>query len=329
MLPGPECVAFTLNCTHAVNYVLKGLLRPGDHVVVSCLEHNAVIRPLPALRPFGITYTEAEVFPGDNDSYGQCVPRGTAAEHETGHVHPCFQCMGNPPAGGTHRRACRINMEFRLRWTALSPPGLLPIDMKDSGIDYLCVAGHKGLYGPMGTGMLITPNGSDLATVIEGGTGTESIRTEQPSGMPERMESGTQNMPGIAGLRAGIGFVRRRRPEKILEHETSLLRALYQQLASMNGVQLYTPMPDTRYFVPVLSFNIKGMQSETVGRELNELGVAVRAGLHCAPAAHRRMGTLESGAVRMCPSVFSTMQDMNGAANAVKRILMKKSAAKH
>lgn len=326
--PGPESVAFTLNCTHAVNYVLKGLLRPGDHVVVSCLEHNAVIRPLAALKPFGITYTEAEVFPGDNDSTVNAFRNALRPNTKL------VMCTHASNVWGIRLPIERIaalvhQYGIPIAVDCAQTAGLLPINMQDSGIDYLCVAGHKGLYGPMGTGMLITPNGSDLATVIEGGTGTESIRAEQPSGMPERMESGTQNMPGIAGLRAGIGFVRRHKPEKILEHETSLLRALYQQLASMNGVQLYTPMPDTRYFVPVLSFNIEGMQSETVGRELNELGVAVRSGLHCAPAAHRRMGTIESGAVRMCPSAFSTMQDMNGAANAVKRILMKKSAAKH
>lgn len=326
--PGPECVAFTLNCTHAVNYVIKGLLRPGDHVVVSCLEHNAVIRPLYALRSFGVTYTEAEVFPGDNDSTVNAFRKALRPNTKL------VMCTHASNVWGIRLPVERIaalvhQYGIPIAVDCAQSAGVLPINMQESGIDYLCAAGHKGLYGPMGTGMLITPYGSDLATVVEGGTGTESIRAEQPSGMPERMESGTQNMPGIAGLRAGIGFVRRYGPEKIHEKETALLRALYRQLASMDGVQLYTPMPETRYGVPVLSFNVKGMQSETVGRELNGYGVAVRAGLHCAPAAHRRMGTVETGAVRISPSVFSTMQDMNGAANAVKRVLLKKSGTKH
>lgn len=326
--PGPECVAFTLNCTHALNYVIKGLLRPGDHVVISCLEHNAVVRPLHALKVFGVTYTEARVIPGDNDgtvnSFREALRPNTKL----------VVCSHASNVWGIRMPVERIaalvhQYDIPIAVDCAQTAGLLPIDMQGSGIDYLCVAGHKGLYGPMGTGMLITANGSSLSTVIEGGTGTDSINPQQPSDMPERMESGTQNMPGIAGLRAGIGFVHGRGTVKILAHETSLLRSLYRELASMDGVELYTPMPDPEYYVPVLAFNIRGMRSETVGRELNGLGVAVRAGLHCAPAAHRFMGTLETGAVRICPSVFSTAQDMSGAAYAVKRILMKKTAPKH
>jgi selenocysteine lyase/cysteine desulfurase len=202
--------------------------------------------------------------------------------------------------------------------------GVLPIDMAESGIDYLCAAGHKGLYGPMGTGMLVTARGSELGTVIEGGTGTESAMAEQPSGMPERMESGTQNMPGIAGLRAGIGFVRGRGPENICRHEMSLLRRLYGQLSGMERIRLYTPMPEIRYFAPVLSFNIDGMPSEVAGRKLSDRGIAVRAGLHCAPEAHRFMGTLENGAVRVCPSAFTTGADIDGLVFALRKILREK-----
>jgi cysteine desulfurase family protein len=326
--PGPECVAFTLNCTHAVNYVLKGILKPGDHVVVSCLEHNAVIRPLYALRVFGITYTEAEVFPGDNDATVDAFRNALRPNTRL------VMCTHASNVWGIRLPVERITAlahqyGIPVAVDCAQSAGLLPIDMQDSGIDFLCIAGHKGLYGPMGTGMLITPNGSSLSTVVEGGTGTESIRAEQPSGMPERLESGTQNMPGIAGLRAGMAFVRRKGIKRIHEHEMTLIRSLYRSLAAMDGVELYTAEPDPKYYVPVLSFNIKGMQSETVGRELNEYGVAVRSGLHCAPAAHRRMGTLESGAVRICPSAFSTMQDINGAVSAIRKILLKKSSSKH
>lgn len=327
--PGPECIAFTLNCTHAVNYVLKGLLKPGDHVVISCLEHNAVVRPLYALAANnGVTFTEAYVFPRDNDS---TVNAFRQALQENTKLIMCTHASNVWGIRLPVERIAALGHQYGIQ-TAVDcaqSAGVLPINMEESGIDYLCVAGHKGLYGPMGTGLLVTGHGSELNTIIEGGTGTESIMPEQPSGMPEHFESGTQNMPGIAGLRAGIEFVRRRGPEKIHQHETALLRELYSDLSGMERIQLYTPIPDAEYFAPVLSFNIEGMPSETVGRELSSFGVAVRAGLHCAPAAHRYMGTLDSGAVRVCPSAFTTMADIKGLTHALRKILMKNYSGKH
>ena len=326
--PGPECVAFTLNCTHAINYVLKGLLKPGDHVVISCLEHNAVVRPLHTLAGQGVTFTEAQIYPGDND---RTVNAFREALQENTKLVMCTHASN---VWGIRLPVERITAlahqyDIPVALDCAQSAGVLPINMAENGYDYLCIAGHKGLYGPMGTGMLITARGSELSTVIEGGTGTESIRAEQPAGMPERMESGTQNMPGIAGLRAGIAFVRRQGVEKIHAREISLLRSLYGELAQMDGMKLYTLMPDTASFAPVLSFNIAGMQSEETGSLLNEYGVAVRAGLHCAPAAHRFMGTLETGAVRVCPSAFTTDADMRGLVVALKKILQKNSNAKH
>jgi len=325
--PGPECVAFTLNCTSAVNFVLKGLLHAGDHVVVSCLEHNAVMRPLHALAASGVTWTEARVFPGDND---RTVAAFREALRDNTKLVFCTHASNVWGIRLPVERIAALARQYGVP-TAVDcaqSAGLLPIDMADSGIDYLCAAGHKGLYGPMGTGMLITPHGGELATLVEGGTGTESLSQEQPSGMPERFESGTVNMPGIAGLRAGIDFVRCTGRSHILEHEISLLRSLYAGLSATDGVELYTPMPDPRWCAPVLSFNLRGMASEEVGRALGACGIAVRAGLHCAPSAHRFYGTLERGAVRICPSAFSTQTDMRTLLAAVRQILMKKSRKK-
>ncbi len=319
---GPECVAFTLNCTHAVNYVLKGILKPGDHVVISCLEHNAVVRPLYALAQKGVQVTEAAVTPGDNDAtlegFRSAIRQNTRL----------IVCTHASNVWGIRLPVERIaalahTYGIPLAVDSAQSAGVLPIDLADSGIDYLCAAGHKGLYGPMGTGMLITADGANLATVIEGGTGTESENPQQPSLMPERMESGTQNMPGIAGLHAGIEFVRGRGTERIAQHEMGLVRSAYGELSQLPRVRLYTQEPDLRYFAPVLSFTVDGLPSEVVGRELGKLGVAVRAGLHCAPSAHRLMGTLENGAVRICPSVFSTQGDISGMVRAVKKILDK------
>lgn len=308
--PGPECVAFTLNCTHAVNYVLKGLLKPGDHAVTSCLEHNAVSRPLHALAEKGVEVTEAQVRPGDNDA---TVDAFRQALRENTRLIVCTHASNVWGIRLPVERIAALGREYGVP-TAVDcaqSAGVLPVDMEDSGIDYLCIAGHKGLYGPMGTGLLITAQGSGLSTLIEGGTGTNSAEAVQPTEMPERMESGTQNMPGIAGLRAGMEFVRSRGIGRIMEHEMSLVRYLYRRLSELKRVRLYTGEPSEQYFAPVLSFNMEDLPSEAVGRKLNEQGIAVRAGLHCAPAAHRFCGTMDQGAVRVCPSVFTRREEMD------------------
>lgn len=307
--PGPECVAFTLNCTHALNYVLKGLLKPGDHAVTSCLEHNAVARPLYALSKGGVEVTEARVFPGDNDATVDSFRRAIRPNTRL------IVCTHASNVWGIRlpvERIAALGHEYRIPIAVdcAQSAGVLPVDMADSGIDYLCIAGHKGLYGPMGTGLLITAQGGGLATLVEGGTGTNSAEPEQPLSMPDRMESGTQNMPGIAGLRAGIEFVRSHGADRIFRHEIGLVQELYRRLAAMKSIRLYTEEPDPRYFAPVLSFNVGDLPSEEVGRKLNGYGIAVRAGLHCAPAAHRFCGTLRQGAVRICPSVFTRREEI-------------------
>jgi cysteine desulfurase family protein len=317
---GPECVAFTLNCTHAMNYVLKGLLKPGDHVVTSCVEHNAVVRPLRALAQNGVTFTPALVYPGDNDatvnSFRNALRSNTVL----------IVCTHASNVWGIRlpiERIAALGHQYGIPIAVDSAQsaGVLPIDMTDGGLDYLCVACHKGLYAPMGTGILITPNGSNLKTIIEGGTGTNSISMEQPLTMPDRMESGTPNMPGIAGVRAGIEFVKSKGIETIYKHEMTLIQHLYKNLSQMKGVKLYMPEPVSTYFVPVLSFNVGETPSEVIAQKLSEQGFAVRAGLHCAPSAHECMGTLEQGAVRVCPSVFNNLNEMNSFAATLKKII--------
>lgn len=318
--PGPECVAFTLNCTHAMNYVLKGLLKPGDHVVTSSLEHNAVMRPLQKLSENGVMFTVAKVFPGDNDATLNAF-RNAIRENTK-----LIVCTHASNVWGIRLPVERIAALGHLYNIPIvvdcaQSAGVLPIDMAESGFDYLCVAGHKGLYGPMGTGMLVTPNGSNLETIIEGGTGTSSSSMEQPQTMPDRMESGTQNMPGIAGLLAGIEFVKSRGIPNIYRHEMSLIKYLYKKLSENKNIKLYTDEPDWPYFVPVLSFNVNDLPSETVSQKLNAAGIAVRAGLHCSPVAHESMGTLKQGTVRVSPSAFTTMNEMNALVAAVHKII--------
>lgn len=308
--PGPECVAFTLNCTMALNMVIKGVLKPGDHVVTSNLEHNAVMRPLQALAPQNITFTQAKVVPGNNDAtlanFRSAIKPNTAL----------IVCTHASNVWGIRvpvERIAALGREYGIP-TAVDcaqSAGVLPVNMKESGIDYLCMAGHKGLYGPMGTGLLIAAAGALPHSIIEGGTGTSSESFLQPDLMPEQAESGTPNLPGIAGLRQGIEFVRKKSTETIFAHEMKLVQALYDKLALMPQVRLYTERPSEKYFVPVLSFNVDGVTSEQAARHLDSAGVAVRPGLHCAPAAHQTMGTLQQGAVRVSPSAFNNLNEIN------------------
>lgn len=259
---GPECISFQPSCTQSLNIVIHSLKR-GDHVLVTDLEHNAVLRPLKAMEAHGVSFTVVPVTPGDND--------------------------------------------------ATQSGGVIPIHAERDGIDYLCCAGHKGLYGPMGTGMLITKNGEKLESLIQGGTGTRALELDQPREMPEYLESGTQNVPGILALGAGMDFVRTNGEYMLREREMRHIRRVYEAFKNMPHVVLYTAMPDTMYFVPVLGFNVRGMQSEEVGEVLAKRNIAVRCGLHCAPLVHRKMGTdgeTPGGAVRVSPGAFTTDRDI-------------------
>lgn len=319
---GPENVAFTLNCTHAVNIVLKGLLKPGDHVVASCLEHNAVMRPLEALRQIGVTYTLAQVVPGDNDA---TLDRFRKALNAKTKLIICTHASNVWGIRLPIERISAMGKEYGIPILvdAAQSAGILPIDVQDSRIDYLCAAGHKGLYGPMGTGILIASKKDKLSTIFEGGTGTNSVSLLQPETMPDRLESGTPNMPGIAGLRAGIEYVIRMKPENIAKREHKLILRFYDKLSSMKNVKLYFSRPEAPYFVPLLSFNVEGVSSEEAAAQLNRNQIAVRAGLHCAPEAHRFAGTLETGAVRVCPSMFSREQEIDILANVIAKIQKK------
>ncbi len=317
--PGEECVAFTLNCTHATNMVLKGLLKPGDNVVTSCLEHNAIMRPLKKLEERGVTHTTAKVYPGDNDktvdSFRKCITSKTALI-----VCTCASNVWGIKLPIERIAALAKVYGIPMMVDAAQGAGLVELDMEKYNIDYLCLAGHKGLYGPMGTGMLIASSANRLNTIIEGGTGTNSLSYYQPSDMPEKLESGTPNIIGIAGLRAGMEYVDRMGIEKIRDHESKLMTYFYDRVEKMKHVELYMPRPDKKYFAPVVSFNIKGKDSESVGNILDSNGIEVRSGLHCAPAAHKFAGTLERGAVRVCPSVFTSQGEIDRLVNVIQKM---------
>ena len=200
---GPECVVFQPSCTQALNLVIKGSLSAGDHLVVSDMEHNAVMRPLKALEEKGISYTVAQIAPGDNDATLDAF-RKAMNQHTK-----LFVCTGGSNVFGVRTPVERLaalchQYGAKICVDAAQSAGVLPVNIQESGIDYLCCAGHKGLYGPMGTGLLVFRDPQDkLRTIVEGGTGTFSRSLVQPEDPPERYEPGTLNVPGIAGLSAG------------------------------------------------------------------------------------------------------------------------------
>ncbi len=314
----PENVIFTLNCTAAINTVIKGILKSGDHVVVSELEHNSVMRPLEKLTHRGITMTAARVFPCDDD---KTIESFRSSINAATRLIICTHASNVWGIRLPVERISALAHEYGIPILvdAAQSAGVIPISIRKSGIDFLCAAGHKGLYGPMGTGMLIV--GGDIVpdSLTEGGTGSSSISFSQPEELPDRLESGTPNVAGVAGLRAGIGFVKRNKPENISKHEFVLIKRLYKELSKIDGIKLYMPEPEPEFFVPVLSFNIKDSDSEAVGQELGRRGIAVRAGLHCSPAAHRAAGTLDRGAVRVSPSFFNKPVEIDRLVYTIKK----------
>ncbi len=309
-LDNPANVVFTANCTMSLNMVIKGTLHPGDHVVISDLEHNSVIRPLEAIKDKNITYTEATVYPNSPmltvESFRSAIRPNTKlmvcshASNVLGYRAPIEQ-LGE--------LAARMGILFAV--DAAQSGGILPIDMAKNNIDYVCLPGHKGLYGPMGTGLLLCRGGRQLSTIMEGGSGSQSLLKNQPEELPERLESGTLNVLGICGLHAGIEFVKRHTIQAISARETSIMQELYLRLSQIREVYVYTPYPNLSVCVPLITFNVKNHDSEEVAGVLNSTGIAVRAGLHCAPSAHRRMRTMEGGAVRLSPSVYTTNKDLD------------------
>ena len=316
-----ENVIFTMNCTHSINTVLKGYLKEGDHVVISCLEHNSVVRPLKAMEDKGITFTEVKVYENDNnqtlDSFRKAINRNTRL----------IACIHASNVWGIRlpiERIAALAHEYGIKTMvdAAQSAGITPIDFENSKIDFLCMPGHKGLYGPMGTGILIIRHPDDLTTpLMQGGTGSSSISTEHPQFVPDKFESGTANLPGISGLLRGVEFVSRKTPERIFAHELKLMQSLHRGLSKNDRVKLYTSYPDRKHCVPLISFNVDGKDSEAVARYLNDrYFIAVRAGLHCSPLAHLYMGTQDSGAVRVSPSVFTTENEIQRLIYAVNKI---------
>ncbi|MEE0265284.1 MAG: aminotransferase class V-fold PLP-dependent enzyme [Acutalibacteraceae bacterium] len=315
-----ENIVFTPNCTYALNTVINGYLKENDHVVVSQYEHNSVLRPLKQLESKGITYTAVKVEYGDSETtlnnFRNAINSKTRlfvithASNVTGVVLPVSRLIAL-----AHQYNIKVLVD-----TAQSS-GVLLVDATAMNIDFLAAAGHKGLFGPMGTGVLYIKNPDEISPLVCGGTGSSYLEIKQPDHMPDKFESGTCNLTGICGLLAGVEFVRNTTVEKIYQHEFTLLQRLYEGLSEIKSVKLYTPYPETGFQVPVLSFNIKDIHSEEVAAQLSKsYSIAVRAGLHCAPLAHKALCTENQGTVRASLSYFNNIQHINALVKSVQKI---------
>lgn len=312
----PARVVFTFNATHGLNIAIKTLARPGSRVVVSGYEHNAVTRPLHALE-VDLRVARGPLFDQQAalDAFRREIERGadlvvcTHVSNVFGFILPVEEIA----------QLCR-EREVPFIIDASQSAGCLPLDVQALGAAFVAMPGHKGLYGPQGTGLLLC--GVDPRPLLEGGTGSESKRQAMPEFLPDRLEAGTHNIAGISGLLEGLRFLERRGIENIAAHEISLIRRMGKGLRSIPGVEAFLGV-DPAVQAGVLSFRLAGRDCEEVGDALGSRGIALRAGLHCAPLAHETAGTLETGTVRASVSAFNTSREIDKFLQAVQEVCVK------
>ena len=317
-VPDPLRIVFGLNATEAINLALRGLLRPGDHVITSSMEHNSVMRPLRALERRGVKLT---VVPCSSQGFLDPADLEAAIRPKTVMI---VLNHGSNVVGSLLpvREAGRIAREHGLLLLvdAAQTAGAVPLDVQADNIDLLCFTGHKALYGPMGTGGLVIGERVDvgrLEPLKRGGTGSRSEHEEHPDFLPDKCEAGTPNAVGLAGLAAGVRWVLERGVEHIRAHEVALTRRLIDGLREIPDVTVYGGLNAARQ-TGTVSFNVAGLEPSVVGLRLDEeYGILCRVGLHCAPAAHRTIGTFPRGTVRFGLGYFNTVEEVERAMEAV------------
>lgn len=312
----PCRIVFTKNATEALNLAIKGVLARGGHAVITSLEHNSVWRPLEALARMGTA----------SYSIVDCDPRGmldpsrieqallpdtrlivsTHASNVTGSLLPI---------GDISELAARRGIPLLV--DAAQTAGRYDLDPAGAGIQYLAFTGHKELFGPQGTGGLYIAPGWEMEPLLHGGTGSRSESSIQPDFLPDRFESGTMNAVGLAGLRAGVEFLQGKSIAEIRRHEEELTRHLIEGILRLPGAALYGPL-EWEKRIGLVSFNLEGFTSSEVASRLDEAyGICVRSGLHCAPLAHRTMGTLENGVVRASFSYMNSLEQVENILHAL------------
>ncbi|MCL6638181.1 MAG: aminotransferase class V-fold PLP-dependent enzyme [Firmicutes bacterium] len=317
-IKNPERIVFTLNATEALNLAIRGLLKPGDHVITSSMEHNSVTRPLHLLSLEGVQVTkvpcgsDGSVFLPDLEA---AIGPSTVAIVITHASNVSGTIM---PVDEIGRLARKRGLKFIV--DAAQTAGIFDIDVQWMKIDLLAFPGHKGLLGPTGTGGLYIAEDVDLVPLKTGGTGSMSGIPGQPEVMPDKFESGTLNTVGIAGLAAGVKFLRREGMKTIREHELKLTKKFLDGAGKIDGLTVYGPKSGAAR-APVVSFSLRDKDTGKVGSILDQhYKIACRAGLHCAPDAHRTLGTLEKKLVRFSFSYFNNETEIDYALKALEEI---------
>ncbi|MBP6288322.1 MAG: aminotransferase class V-fold PLP-dependent enzyme [Faecalibacterium sp.] len=316
--PDPSCIAFTANATQALNTALGGLFRPGDHIITTICEHNSVLRPLYRLRENGmsLSFTTAdEKGRLQYDQWEGFLRPETRALVVTG--------ASNVTGNGTdlaraaefaHRHGLLLIVD------AAQTAGELPLNVQVLGIDVLCFTGHKALLGPQGTGGLYVRPGLSVRPLVVGGSGVHSFDEQHPAQMPTALEAGTLNVPGLAGLCAGVEWILAQGVETLARREQALTVLFYERIRDLPNVKIYGD-PEMTPRAPIVSLNIGDEDSARIADILwEEYGICVRAGAHCAPLMHKALGTAEQGTVRFSFSHFNTEAEVLQAAAAVREL---------
>jgi len=317
-IDNPMNIIYTFNCTESLNLGIKGILDKGDHVITTSMEHNSVLRPLKALEKEGIEVTIVK-----GDPMGRIDPQDIEKKIKdntklivTTHISNLTGTI--MPIEEIGKVAKRNNIYYLV--DAAQSAGVYEIDVKKMGIDMLAFPGHKGLLGPQGTGALYIGDNIDLRELKQGGTGSISHLLEQPDVNPDKYESGTPNGPGIVGLGTGIKYILETGMDNIRKHEEALTRYFIEEISKINGVKAYGPL-SVKEQAAVVPINIKNEDSSEISYILDEYyNIAVRPGLHCAPMAHKTIGTFEQGVVRFSFGPFNTFKDVEVGIEALRKI---------
>ena len=317
-IENPMNIIFTSNATDSLNLAIKGVVKEGDHIITTSMEHNSVIRPIKALEENGVENTIVEC---NKEGFLNCEDIEEAIKPNTKLIvttHASNVCGTLIDIKKVGEIAHKHNIIYLV--DASQTAGVYDIDVKDMHIDMLAAPGHKCLLGPQGTGLLYVKDSLTLKILKEGGTGSQSEDLFQPNLVPDRYESGTHNTPGIAGLNAGIKFILQEGIDKIREHEEKLCQYMLDRLNEIPNIQIYGSK-SAKDRAAVISINIGNMDSGEITFLLDsEYDIATRSGIHCSPLAHKTLGTLEKGAVRFSLGYFNTEEDVDKAIEALKLI---------
>lgn len=317
----PFRMIFTLNTTDSLNLAIKGILKEGDHVITTSMEHNSVIRPLMHLMDLGIDTTivyadsQGVIDPDDIEKSIRSNTRlivTTHASNVTGTLMP-IEAIGS----------IAKNYGIYYLLDAAQTAGYIPMNLSKLPVDMVAIPGHKGLLGPQGTGILYIKDSIDLNQIREGGTGSQSESIYQPRFLPDRYEAGTPNTPGIAGLGAGVAYILEKGQEKIMTHISNMENLFIKSLSQMEGVKIYGPhIMGLR--TGIISINIWDRDSREMVNILNhDYNIATRGSLHCSPLAHDTTGTKKQGTIRLSPGIFTTLDDVKACIRAIGEISIK------